>query len=79
MEFFILGAWLIWTQRNDAIFNRGKPSFQSWKRGCLEEASLQAHRLSNSKQPLFVEIHTPAPSPGLLVQVFFVVCFFFYI
>jgi hypothetical protein len=56
MEFFILGAWLIWKPRNDAIFNQGRPSFQSWKRSFLEESSLQAHRLSNSKQPFFVEI-----------------------
>jgi hypothetical protein len=56
MEFFIPGAWLIWKQRNDAIFNRGRSSFQSWKRGFLEEASLQVHRLSSSNQPHFLEV-----------------------
>jgi hypothetical protein len=35
MEIFILGAWLIWKQRNDAIFNRRRPSFQNWKHGFL--------------------------------------------
>jgi hypothetical protein len=56
MECFILGAWLIWKQRNNAIFNRERPSLLSWKKGFLEEASLQAHRLSSSKKPLFLDI-----------------------
>jgi hypothetical protein len=29
MEIFILGAWLIWKQRNDHIFNRQRPSFSN--------------------------------------------------
>jgi hypothetical protein len=29
MEFFIIVAWTIWKERNDIIFNRGTPSFQS--------------------------------------------------
>jgi len=31
MEFFIIGAWQIWKQRNNFIFDRGHPSFDSWK------------------------------------------------
>jgi hypothetical protein len=46
MENFLIGAWLIWKQRNACIFNRGPPSFQSWKHGFLEEAHLQANRMN---------------------------------
>jgi hypothetical protein len=53
MELFMLGAWLIWKQRNDAIFNRGRLAFQSWKRGFIEEASIQANRMKDDKFPLF--------------------------
>jgi hypothetical protein len=45
----MLGAWLIWKQRNDAIFNRGRPTLQCWKWGFIEEASLQANRLKDGK------------------------------
>jgi hypothetical protein len=50
MEVFMIAAWLIWKQRNDFIFNRGRPAFQQWKTGFLEEASLQAHRMNVSKK-----------------------------
>jgi hypothetical protein len=56
MECFILGVWPIWKQRNDAIFNRARPSLLSWKKGFLEEACLQAHRLSDCKKPLFLVV-----------------------
>jgi hypothetical protein len=53
METFMLGAWLIWKQRNDYIFNRSRPSFQGWKHGFIEEASLQVHRMKPDKQLSF--------------------------
>jgi hypothetical protein len=56
MECFIIGAWLIWKQRNDAIFNHARPSLLNWKKGFLEEASLQVHRLLGSKKPLVLDI-----------------------
>ena len=53
MEIFMLGAWLIWKQRNNYIFNSCPPTFQSWKVGFLQEASLQSHRMQSNKQLLF--------------------------
>jgi hypothetical protein len=53
MEIFMLGAWLIWKQRNNTIFNRGSASFQSWKCGFIEEALLQANRMSHDNQVSF--------------------------
>jgi hypothetical protein len=50
MEIFILGAWQIWKQQNDFIFNRGSPSFLSWKLGFLDEAMLQANKLRGDKK-----------------------------
>ena len=40
----------IWKQRNDFIFDRGRPSFSSWKRLFMEEAKLQALRFSDAKR-----------------------------
>jgi hypothetical protein len=53
MEIFMLGAWLIWKQRNNTVFNRDGATFQGWKRGFIEEALLQANRFRSSKQALF--------------------------
>jgi hypothetical protein len=53
MEIFMLGAWLIWKQRNDAIFNRGRPSFQKWKLSFLGEAQLQTSRMAPLKKLVF--------------------------
>jgi hypothetical protein len=41
METFIIGARLIWKQRNDFIFNKGGPSFQNWKHGFIEKLSFR--------------------------------------
>jgi hypothetical protein len=54
METFMLGAWLIWKQRNDTIFNKGWATFQGWKHGFLEEALLQANRMKRDKQISFI-------------------------
>jgi hypothetical protein len=53
LETFMLGAWLIWKQRNDIIFNRGQATFQGWKKGFIDEAVLQTHRMKRDKQFLF--------------------------
>jgi hypothetical protein len=52
MEIFIIGAWLIWKQRNDFIFNRGRTSFLSWKLGFIKGANLQASRMSEKKKEI---------------------------
>jgi hypothetical protein len=48
MEFFIISARTIWKQRNDFIFSRNIPSFQSWKGCFLQEAVLQSNRLNRT-------------------------------
>ncbi|CAO2167262.1 unnamed protein product [Urochloa humidicola] len=53
MEFFIIGAWQIWKQRNNLIFQRSQPSFIDWKRNFIEEATLQANRMNTDKAMLF--------------------------
>jgi hypothetical protein len=53
MEIFMLGAWLIWKQRNNTVFNRDRATFQGWKRGFIEEALLQANRFQPTKQASF--------------------------
>jgi hypothetical protein len=53
MEIFTIAAWQIWKQRNDFIFDRGRPSFSSWKRLFIEEAKLQAWRFCDAKRPAF--------------------------
>jgi hypothetical protein len=38
MDIFMLGAWLIWKQRNDVNFNRRPSLFHRWKQRFLEES-----------------------------------------
>ena len=54
MEIFIVASWHIWKQRNNFIFDRGRPSFISWKTSFYEEAKLQAFRLSEEKRHAFL-------------------------
>jgi hypothetical protein len=54
MEIFIIAAWQIWKQRNNFIFDRGRPSFDSWKSSFFEEAILQALRFSEQKRPEYL-------------------------
>ncbi|KAG0519861.1 hypothetical protein BDA96_08G022900 [Sorghum bicolor] len=54
METFINATWKIWKQRNNYIFDRGRPSFGSWKSSFYEEATLQAHRFSDDKLAVFL-------------------------
>jgi hypothetical protein len=54
METFIIVAWHIWKQRNNFIFDRGRPSFSSWKNLFCEEAKLQAFRMRDDKRVAFL-------------------------
>jgi len=55
MEIFTIASWQIWKQRNDTIFDRGRPSFNSRKVLFLEEAKLQAQRfLDEAKRAAFL-------------------------
>jgi len=54
METFIIAAWHIWKQRNNFIFDRGRPSFSSWKNLFSEEAKLQAFRMRDDKRVAFL-------------------------
>jgi hypothetical protein len=54
METFIIATWQIWKQRNNFIFDRGRPSFDSWKSSFYEEVRLQAHRFSFVKPSVFL-------------------------
>jgi hypothetical protein len=54
MEVFIISAWQIWKQCNNSIFNRGPPSFSSWRRSLKDEARLQAYTISANKQSVFL-------------------------
>ena len=55
MEIFTIAPWQIWKQRNDTIFDRGRPSFNSRKVLFLEEAKLQAQRfLDEAKRAAFL-------------------------
>jgi hypothetical protein len=54
METFIIATWQIWNQRNNFIFDRGRPSFDSWRSSFYEEVRLQAHRFSSAKRSIFL-------------------------
>jgi hypothetical protein len=56
METFMLGAWLIWKQRNNTVFNRGTTTFQGWRFGFIEEAMVQANRMKHGKQTAFISL-----------------------
>lgn len=54
METFIIGAWQIWKQRNNLIFERNQPSLQDWKQHFIDESLLQAHRLNEDRRAAFL-------------------------
>jgi hypothetical protein len=54
METFIIATWQIWKQRNNFIFDRCRPSFDSWKISFYEEVRLQANRFSSVKNSVFL-------------------------
>jgi hypothetical protein len=56
IETFMLGAWLIWKQKNNTIFKRGRATFQGWRFDFIEEAMVQANRMKHDKQTSFISL-----------------------
>lgn len=52
-EVFALGAWNIWKQRNDFIFEGVQPSFQGWKARFKSDFALLGSRVPQTLSPLF--------------------------
>lgn len=44
-DIVILAAWHIWKQRNEAIFQNVLPSFRSWRRNFIHDATMHEHRV----------------------------------
>ncbi|KAK3150220.1 hypothetical protein QOZ80_3AG0230400 [Eleusine coracana subsp. coracana] len=65
MEIFMIGAWQIWKQRNNLIFNRSNPSLQSWLFLFKQEAQLQAHRINKEldRHSFLAVINSLVPDP----------------
>jgi hypothetical protein len=53
MEIFMIGAWHIWRERNNLVFNGVSPSLDNWKRGITNDLNLLVHR---TKQQLHLFI-----------------------
>lgn len=53
MEIFLIGAWCLWNERNNLIFNRKVPSLSSWKATFKKEVTDHFFRI---KQNLHLSI-----------------------
>jgi hypothetical protein len=51
MEVVMIGAWCIWNERNDLIFNGKLPCLASWKAQFKKEVLLHFYRIKPSLHP----------------------------
>jgi hypothetical protein len=51
MEIFMLGAWCIWNERNDLIFNGKPPCLAAWKLAFKAQVSEHLIRIKASLHP----------------------------
>jgi hypothetical protein len=56
MEVFIVGAWNIWKERNNMLFNNFTPNLESWKRRFKEDFGLLVHRTKEGLHPFISSI-----------------------
>ena len=56
METFMLGAWSIWKERNDLIFNAKAPGTDSWKHRFIADFSLLVHRTKQDLHPFILDL-----------------------
>jgi hypothetical protein len=51
MEIFMIGAWCIWNERNDLIFNGKPPCLAAWKSAFKAQVSEHLIRIKASLHP----------------------------
>jgi hypothetical protein len=51
MEFFMIGAWCLWNERNDLIFNGKRPCLTAWKSALKAQVSNHLIRIKASLHP----------------------------
>ena len=56
METFMLGAWSIWKERNNWVFNQILPDKDSWKARFSADFSLLVYRTKEKLHPLIVNL-----------------------
>ena len=54
METFMLGAWSIWKERNDLVFNAKAPGVDSWKNRFISDFGSLVHRTKQELHPFIV-------------------------
>ena len=56
METFMLGAWSIWKERNNLIFNAITPRIETWKTRFTSDFFLMVHRTKEDLHPFIVNL-----------------------
>ena len=56
MEVFMVGAWSIWKERNNLIFNGINPHIESWKTRFITDFTLLVHRTKEDLHPFIVNL-----------------------